>query len=70
METNMQDANHDFTDFFKAAEAADLALTGILGDDLSEDDADLIGDAMAKLTEAKRLVSAVQVRQQAKHADR
>ena len=60
----------DFDDFNKAAEAADLALVGIMGDDLADGDADLIGNAMVKLMEARRLVSAVQGRQQAKHADR
>ena len=60
----------DFDDFNTAAEAADLALTGILGDDLTEGDADLIGDAMGHVTEARRLVSAVLDRQRAKHAER
>lgn len=60
----------DYSDFNKAAEAADLALVGILGHDLGEDDTNLICDAMAKLTEARRLVAGVQERQQAKHADR
>lgn len=57
----------DFDDFNKAAEAADLALVGILGHDLGESDADLIADAMAKLTEARRLVAGVQERQRARH---
>ena len=60
----------DFDDLNKAAEAADLALTGVLGHDLSEDDATSLVDAMAKLTEAKVLVSAVRDRQRAKHAER
>ena len=60
----------DYNDFFTAAEAADLALTGILGDDLNEGDSDTIGDAMGHVTEAKTLVSAVLDRQRAKHAER
>ena len=60
----------DYSDFLTAAEAADLALTGVMGDDLNEDDADLIGDAMAHVTKARKLVSAVLDRQRAKHAER
>lgn len=60
----------DFDDFNKAAEAADLALVGVLGHDLSAEDEDSIGDALDRMAEAKSLVSAVQARQQAKHADR
>lgn len=60
----------DYNDFFKAADNADLALTGILGDDLSENDAEIVRDAMDRLTEAKTLVSAVLDRQRAKHAER
>ena len=41
---------------------AEVALTGVLGHDLSEDDEDSIGDALNRMAEAKRLVSAVQAR--------
>lgn len=52
----------DYNDFFRAMNDAEVALTGVLGHDLSEDDEDSIGDALNRMAEAKRLVSAVQAR--------
>ena len=58
----------DFRDFYEAMSDGELALTGVLGNRLSESDTDEVSAALDKLTEARKLVSGVHDRLLARNA--
>lgn len=57
----------DYNDFFRAMNDAEVALTGVLGDDLTENDKDDIDNALCRLADARRAVADVLDRQRARH---
>ena len=60
---------NDYADFFAHMKAANFALIGILGDDLADDDREIIEDAVADLMGIITGVSKVHDHQSAKHDD-
>ena len=49
----------DYREFFKASNAADLAIVGILGDDLDAGEIEAVCDALTKLTDARHIINKV-----------